>query len=806
MVSDLNFESHPGKPLEKHIRRVLQGTLHNFSSPIAELAALFHDMGKINPNFQQKLYGKTAGYNNHSYLSVIAFINYALSNPSEIKEKAGINTNKDLALFIFQVSILIAKHHQHLPNFDLAFSASEELENAITFALKENHHFPVSAFLKEKMKINSKPFDLNFNKRNKGFLSFSNKYHVPAWKKNPLKYFLDTQMGFAALIESDKRDAGNNKDYNFKESVKQNTFQLRNSLEEKFIEFDAVRSGSSLNELRTNIRLEAIKGTREGLKRKEHIFTLTAPTGAGKTFTLLAIADEIRKQKGVLGIIYTLPFLSITEQVQTIAKNLLDDVLSVNSKAENHRIDIAQENYETDQSQDNLFRVLREDFIANTFDHPFIITTFVQFFETLVSNRNSTLLKLPNFANRILLIDEIQALPPRLYIFFSAWLDAFCKRNNSFAVLSTATMPNFEIPKKEYLDLDKRADLLFNEYVVPKDLIHSRKYFDEDIFNRYKINVIQESLDSISLSKLLLSEKQSCLVILNTIDDTKELYNLLTEETANILLLNTHFIPDDRTRIIEEAKTLLNSGEKVYLISTQLIEAGVDIDFPIVYRDLCPLPSLIQSAGRCNRNKKIPMGQVMFFQLVNEEGSSRANLIYRNEAKHFLDFCKTNISSDIEENNLFDVQSKFFDSIKENLSIGDFYPSKYHSENMIECVNNARFETLGRFKLITEEIGIQQQYYISKNENDDTSEVLSSLLEDLRACDNYAASKIIKIKINSLIKSISGRILNIRVNNFNKDQVPQVFDAEILGIKFISKDYYSKTTGLKVGNSENCFL
>ena len=146
-----------------------------------------------------------------------------------------------------------------------------------------------------------------------------------------------------------------------------------------------------------------------------------------------------------------MPFLSITEQVQEIISNILNiDVLSVNSKSFNERIEKAQQEYETEQSSEKLKALLVEDFIENTFDHPFIITTFVQLFETLLSNRNSTLLKLPNFANRIFLIDEVQALPPRLYIFFTAWLDAFCKMNNSYAILSTATMPYLGIPDKSY--------------------------------------------------------------------------------------------------------------------------------------------------------------------------------------------------------------------------------------------------------------------------------------------------------------------------------------------------------------------
>lgn len=450
---------------------------------------------------------------------------------------------------------------------------------------------------------------------------------------------------------------------------------------------------------------------------------------------------------------------------------------------------------------------MKEDFIHNTFDHPFVITTFVQFFETLLSNRNSTLLKLPNFKKRIFLIDEVQALPPRLYIFFSAWLDEFCRRNNSFAILSTATMPKLAIPIKD-TDEDCRADLLFQDYSVPNELIDCKKYFAEDIFNRYQIEVLSDQQTNESLVNHILELDRSCLVILNTIADTKKLYNELKGKSENILLLNTHFIPDDRTRIIKQAQNLLKVNKKVILISTQLIEAGVDIDFPVVYRDMCPLPSLIQSAGRCNRNNKLDKGQVYFFELVSDNGRSRARLIYRDEGKKFLDFCRKEIPSSINENELFEVQSKFFESIRQNLTIGEFksIENTEKSYNMIKCINNAEFENLGKLKLINNNIGEQIQYYILKNETDSCYERLNELLTEIKIQEDYANTKRIKIKISDFIKQLSGRILNIRVNQYNKPQMPQQYLADIMGIKFITMDNYSSTEGLILDNIENCFL
>jgi CRISPR-associated endonuclease/helicase Cas3 len=808
MVPYLKFESHPGKALEEHIEGVLKGTLSRSSLLIAEMSALFHDLGKINPNFQNKLHGKSAGYANHSYISVIAFVNYAIANAALLGNKSELKNNEEFRLFILQVAILIGKHHQNLPNFEKALIGSNELQNAMDFIAENKEKLPILDFMKENLHISCNDFQLNWNRKYESCVAFLNKHSKKAWRQNALTHFLDTQEAFAALIESDKRDAGRNEEFNFEKLISSNTEQLNDNLKQKFFDFENVPFKTQLNELRTQIRIGAVESIKKRLKSNERVFTLTAPTGAGKTYTMLAIANEIRKQKGNLGIIYSLPFLSITEQVQKIAEDLFDknNVLSVNSKTENERIKHAQQSYESNQSAENLQEILKEDFIQNTFDHPFIITTFVQFFESLVSNRNATLLKLPNFKNRIFLIDEVQALPPRLYIFFSAWLSEFCKRNNSYAILSTATMPKMGIPIKD-TDDNKRADLLFKNYVVPNELLNCEKYFSEEIFNRYSINVLPETQSQESLAAHILNKEKSCLVILNTIADTKNLYNELKDKAENVLLLNTYFIPDDRTRIISEAQNMLKQKQKFVLISTQLIEAGVDIDFPIVYRDLCPLPSLVQSAGRCNRNNKLEKGEVFFFELVNDQGQSRAKLIYRNEGKSFLEFCRANIANGIDENQLFNVQSQFFEHIQKNLTIGEFKDSNNDFPiNMIQCVNNAEFETLGKFKLINNDIGQQEQYYILENENDDVFEKLNELIERLKLQTDYENSKRIKIQISDFIKQLSGRILSVRINKYNDNQMPKQFEADIMGIKFISSNNYSPRTGLIIDNIENCFL
>lgn len=804
MVSDIISWSHPGKRLETHTMGVLKKSKKRCAFPVGSMSALFHDTGKLNPNFQRIIQGlPSLGYSHHAYLSVLFFYAFLKQNEKEIQKRLVVENLGDFQVKILQIIALISHHHGDLPNFSNLLN-NDELNAAFVF-LQEN---PVDAsrFVTENLQFGGNSFVFQADKKFDLICKYSAKAHQPIWEKKALDYFTDTQFGFAALLEADKRDAGNNEIFLFAEKTTEVNEQISKSLSAKFEILDSFRNPSQLNKLRTEIRIEATEGVAQGIRQGKRVFTLTAPTGAGKTFTLLSVAKEIQKQDAKLGVIYSLPFLSITEQVQAILSEFGIDYLAVNSRAQNDQIEEIQRKYEQHPTKENLDELIRQRFSEETFDHPFIVTTFVQFFETLISNKNSTLLKLPNFSNRIFLIDEVQALPPRLYIFFSAWLHDFCKKHNSYAILSTATMPKLDFPQKSFLEPIRKPELLFQDYSneLPDELIQPRKYFESNIFNRYRINLIDysEEFGISDLESHILSQAVSCLVILNTIADTKELYQFISEKTPAILL-NTHFTVEDRLKKIEEAKIRIKDNRKIVLISTQLIEAGVDIDFPIVYRDLCPLPSLIQSAGRCNRNKIIDLGQVFFFQLINNQGKRSSEIIYKKEASRFLTFCKKNIQHSIEEKDLFDVQSRFFEEVKNDLTIGQFEYVEYGAikeANLIECINKAEFETVGKLQLINEKIfGEQYQYYIPRETSDTSYDELVGLMMLSMQQIDYPNKRAYKIRIQNKLKEMGTRMLTVRLKK-GETAPPYSNPDEYFGIRVLSDlDSYSYQTGLILG-------
>lgn len=784
MVNINEYLSHKNdKKLIDHINGVLKGIRKRNNSKIAELSAIFHDIGKMNPYFQEKLLsGKSKGYSNHSYLSTYIFLCYLKENYKELIDYIGGNEN-----YLSSILTIIASHHKDLPDFPKILSDYEK-EKLSSFLSKELN-LPASELLNKHLSHN--PFNLNFPLKDKILNDIPTQICLRAQKfeDNPLDFFLTTQFAFAALIAADKEDASN-----FKPISDLNSFceSFNDNLQNFIRNFN---NDSELNRIRTKIREEAKSNLINLLSKNHRIFSLTSPTGSGKTVMLLSLAGEILKSKGNYRIIYALPFLSITEQVESICNDIFKghrkNMARIDSKTENKLFEKYQKELDANPEVNN--KIINSQFAEDLFDYPFIITTFVKIFETLLSNKNSTLIKLPNFSKAIFLIDEIQALPPRLYGFFVALLDIFCEKFDSYAIISTATMPNFELPTNNKHDLKK----FFSNYVVPPEIV-SLDYFNYRVFNRYKMKIIKEKINIDKLASLIVENNSSALVILNTIEDTELLFSKLCEiePKLKLILLNTHFTPSDRKKKISAAKWFLKKKTKVVLISTQLIEAGVDIDFPIVYRDIAPIPNLIQSAGRGNRNGLVKEGaQIVIFQLVKGD-YDRASLIYKGMDRDLLSYSKTLFNMDeIDETQLLELQKNYFRFTQQNLIFG-----QHNGIDLIEGIKNIAFESVGQFKLIDEkDYGEEIQYYIPRNKNDDEFEKLERFYDDLQTImsNDFELKKAKWIIIENQIRKMSERIIHVRLKS--KDVKPIADKDPCFQIYKLSNGYDSKR-GIELSN------
>ena len=828
------FNSHTDKLLQVHINGVMAKVKYRTENlpttlnlKLAEIAALFHDLGKINPHFQRKLKGeKVKEYSSHAYLSAYAFWNFCHSNREKIA--SWINRNEQI------VSLLAinARHHGNLPDFENGILNGDETKRLADFLLTKPY-LPIPQFVKALKSYENfaefveshNEFDLNINEDFQKQL-FKIKL-VEKFNKIPLEFFLETQFCFACVLEADKRDAGKNEIYK-RRDLRESYFKanFRRKVDEKLNSFS---QKSPLNDLRTAMRLESVAELRETLaeNKDKRVFTLSAPTGAGKTMMLLALAKVILEKDENLSVIYALPFLSITEQVENICRKIFDDnVLRIDSRAENQIVQELQKKLDAEQTDENVKRLIRESFTETTFDYPFIITTFVQIFETLLSNRNATLLRLPNFSKTIFLIDEIQALPYRLYSFFTAFLDEFCRHFDSYAIISTATMPHLDFSEQQG-ETHVAGRKLFFKYQTPDELLDAPKYFGEKVFNRYRVSkLLQEDFKISDLAAHIENQDESGLVILNTIDDTKDVYALLSEiyDKEECVLLNTHFTLEDRRTKIEYCQKRLRDKQIIILISTQLIEAGVDIDFPNVYRDFCPLPSLIQAAGRCNRNGELTdqdgnlqFGNVFFFALQKESGKLSSELIYRDEAKNFLKYCREKLKESTTESELFEIQRDFFKT-----EVGEFLEFGIHKQsnckdgerdgvlNLVKSINKAAFEQIGKFRLIDEDnFGFEFRYYIPKNQEDEEFETLQELSK-VKYSRNYEEAKRNQIAIETQLRKMSAGMVTFRVKDesFAPAANGEVFKTEkYSGIRQLADlGNYSFEKGIVINQKSGCII
>lgn len=799
MGFDLNkCYSHPGKLLKVHLEKVVSLSKRFTSSHAAELVSLFHDIGKVNPNFQEKLNGSCPKeYDHHAYLSAYAFFMFLIKNPDMFKVPHGFNSNN----YLISLITIVAKHHGDLPDMmpygDNSILSSYEVNNLYTFLDKK--HISFGNVFSELLGIEpSMPSSMEEERIRfffKGIVNKSNDYKVA------LPFYLEIQSIFSALIKADKSDAGD-----MVSTLDKGVEDLENfshiypSILQHYL--DNLKSQTLLNIERTKIRLESINSIRKGLKEGKQVFELTAPTGSGKTLMLLSLASEIIQSKGAKRIIYGLPFLSITEQVESEVLKILKGyeyfVQRIDSKSTNTRFDDIQKELDENPSEKLLQELVALEFQEDTFAYPFIITTFVRIFETLLGNKNHELMKLPNFSNCVFLLDEIQSLPPRLYGFFVAYLDKFCKLTDSFAVVSTATQPVLRLPGG-----NKEAKDFFLDYEQPFKLL-SLSHYENPVFNRYTVEVQKSIIDIEQLGHQVLQEEKSVLVILNTIQDTKDLYNFITEnmDDTNVLLLNTHFTPRDRSLKIYLAKRKLRQGDKVVLISTQLIEAGVDIDFPVLYRDFATISSIVQSAGRCNRNgKNAEKGKVVVVRLGTDQGE-RSSLIYRGPDKELISFSRESFyeSRNCEEKDMLNIQKTFFEKICDQLIFGAY--GEKLKNNLMTDISQCMFEKVGKFSLIDKNIfGEEYLCYVPRNGEDKNFELLieyqKNLTESLSHDDKISIIQCNKRKLSNQFKKMSNRIVQIRFKQ-NQSKPITSSDEDFNGLYKISSECYNFKTGIQI--------
>lgn len=407
---------------------------------------------------------------------------------------------------------------------------------------------------------------------------------IPPMARSDLSTELLTRLLFSCLVDADWTDTGEH-DRQRKGWPKDPPLTKLDASGwlERVLNFVAGKTGS--DERIKQIRSEVLDACLNSATEKPGLFSLTVPTGGGKTLSGLAFALKHAAMHGQRRIIYVAPYLSILDQNANVIRDALGFGKDAVEVLEHHSLSDppVNVNYSEPQQEAAARR-------AENWDAPVVITTSVQFYESLFSNKPGRCRKLHNIAGSVILLDECQTLPPQLVAPTCAMLKQLTTLGCSI-VFCTATQPAFDHEGLE--DCEK----LHAKEIIPANL---------ELFPRLKrVNVEwptnKDEVLAWSEVAARMRKESAALCVVNSKQAARELFAELKNIGGDVFHLSTSMCPAHRLEILDQVKKRLRKKKPVYLVSTQLIEAGVDIDFPFVLREMGPLEAIIQASGRCNR-------------------------------------------------------------------------------------------------------------------------------------------------------------------------------------------------------------
>ncbi len=344
------------------------------------------------------------------------------------------------------------------------------------------------------------------------------------------------------------------------------------------------------------LRSRVLAAARDKASMPPGLFTLTVPTGGGKTLASLSFALEHAARHGLRRVIHVAPFTSIIEQTAQVFRDALgsaEDVLE-------HHGNMDWKDEEGDEEGADGLRKLR--LATENWDVPVVVTTAVQFFESLFAARTSRCRKLHNLARSVIVLDEAQALPIHLLKPCMAAIEELAHGYGASIVLCTATQPALRA-QDEFpggLDIPAEREIAPD----PRGLYAALK--------RVRVEVLAgPQPDSTVVARF--AEQPQMLCIVNSRAQARALYEAI-RHLPGALHLSTLMVPKHRRAVLEDIRRRVAAGQPARIVSTSLIEAGVDLDVPEVWRAAAGLDSIAQAAGRCNRNGRLEMGRVVVFE------------------------------------------------------------------------------------------------------------------------------------------------------------------------------------------------
>lgn len=498
--------------------------------------------------------------------------------------------------------------------------------------------------------------------------------------------FFMTRMLFSALVDADflATEAfyaqANNEDPG--RGGHQPITVLRDRLNAHMSDLQAEAKDSFVNGLRREILDHAVSKA----ELEPGLFTLTVPTGGGKTLASLSFALEHAVRHGMRRIIHVIPYTSIIDQTAQVFRKALgsdDEVLE-------HHATFDWEGGAKDEDDEGREGLKKLRKASENWDVPIVVTTAVQFYESLFANRTSRCRKLHNMAGSVIVLDEAQTLPPHLLRPCLAAIDELARNYGVSVVICTATQPAWRkidqaLPPELQLDIGPERELAPDPDGLYQQLRRVEVEVkgavpDEDISDRF-------------------TQQPQMLCIVNTRAHARKLFEAI-KHLPGAVHLSTFMCPVHRRQVLADIKAQLKAHQAVRLVATSLIEAGVDVDFPEVWRAEAGLENVGQAAGRCNREGNLEIGRVVVFTPAEEKGAQSLR-IFQQAMRHVVDGGYDDLLG-LDANRAYFKEVYFqkgvaaLDALEIDDLVGVMHSVSTGTENL-----NYRFETIAKaFRLI----------------------------------------------------------------------------------------------------------
>lgn len=564
----------------------------------AELAGLFHDFGKYSARFQRVLTGEEHGID-HAFAGAAALYSQQKTSGAYKPIIEAVQGHHDGLVSLAELSTALRR--------TLADAEADYCPSGKTPSLRGQAEFQaaLSAFL------NDFPA-FRFAKLDERAVS----------QGEYVRDMLDTRMLFSCLVDADYSVSASDDEPDYLSDNSGAALDAGAALRRLEEHLAKIRCTSTSDSAINRLRDEVYRSCGQAAEEPIGLFTLTAPTGVGKTLAMMHFALRHCLKHGLRRIIVVLPFLTLAEQTQKEYEKLFEEIL-------------------VDHSQRELPDSMRE--LAARWDAPVIITTSVRFFESLFSDKPTDCRKLHNIAGSVVLFDEAQSLPSNLAKPTAEAVQALCGKFRCSMVFSTATQPDFSgIPGTEW---------------APREILpQNARLFAalRRVNTEWRLGKNEERTRAQTLGQIAeeMASMNNVCCIVNLRRHARKLIRELTEqkETADgVYLISTDLCPAHRLKVIEEIKSRQKRGEECCVVATQCIEAGVDLDFDVMYRSLAPLEAIVQAAGRCNRNGNCPGGGKLIVFEPTEDGRLYPDDNYEQGAASVKNMWNANNDLDIND-------------------------------------------------------------------------------------------------------------------------------------------------------------